>query len=980
MKKSTCSQRSYVDRMHYQFFPRLFLWLSLTGALVVPALAQLELLKDINTAEELTLNEYASFTVAGHYMYFVSNQELWKTNGSTKYTVRMKSFTSISDLTMSGTTLFFTADDGISGPELWKSNGSPASTVRVKDINPGEEGSSPSFLTDVNGTLFFAAHIEGKGTELWRSDGTNGGTVLVKDIRVGRQGSDAAWLTNVGGTLYFAANDGKKGHELWKSNGTSAGTEMVKDLRSGAYLGSAPRQLTNVNGTLFFEAKDGAGRELWKSNGTSGTTIRLKDIHRGTASAGIENMTAVNNTLFFSATDGTHGQELWKSDGTEAGTVLVKDVNPGSTGSIPRHPDKQSVAQFTNINGVLYFITTTGNRYFIQRSDGTAHGTTTISDVRGRSGDVPQPSFTYRNGYVYFFYFEYHYPTRYYLIKMPYLGSAGSIVATFEVSEDYEERETEFELEMVRLNNAVFFGGRPYMEEENYGGYELIRSDGTEAGTFPIHDTFVPTRGSFPQEMISVNGLVYFHLYPWLSYSPELYRTDGTPEGTFQIRPSRYYYEWEAVGNDLYFVETDRYAWELYKTSGTLESTRLVTYTPESDGEASMPKGLTDVNGMLYYFNDLGELWKSNGTADGTERIADLYSIKIITNVNGVAYVIAENESNGIELWKTVSSGSVLVKTIANAHASVPYYHEGALSIGGVLYFLTQEDSGYHIWRSDGTSAGTYRMFGQDGFQGNSELRLIRYNEKLYFSDGMAFYSTDGNTYAKVAELPSLMKFTEANGRLILFTVGEDGLLVYGSDGSPEGTELLHKKALEMYHISTATIGKYVYYNTIYTPYTYFGADLWRTDGTICGTTRVDVGTSNPYALGAAGDDLVFGASLPATGNEPYVYHNINSILGSVCQEPGTPLAAATFESTTSEDILTFYPNPFTASFTMRINGTDGDMAEVVILTGTGTPVDKIENVPANVELKFGGIWQKGLYIIKVRIGHKLQTYHLVKK
>jgi len=953
----------------------------LISTLVMPASAQLELLKDINTAEDLTFNEYSSFTVAGHYMYFVSNQELWKTNGSTEYTVRMKPFTSISDLTMSGTTLFFTADDGISGPELWKSNGSPASTVRVKDIIPGAEGSAPSFLTDVNGTLFFAANSEGKGTELWRSDGTSGGTVLVKDIRIGRQGSNAAWLTNVGGTLYFAANDGKNGHELWKSNGTTAGTEMVKDLRPGAYLSGAPRQLTNVSGTLFFEAMDGAGRELWKSNGTPETTIRLKDIHRGTAYSGIENMIAVNNTLFFSATDGTHGQELWKSDGTENGTVLVKDVNPGSTGSIPRDPDKESVAQFTNINGVLYFITTTGNRYFIHRSDGTANGTTTISDVRGKAGDVPQPAFTYRNGYVYFFYFEYYSSSLYHLIKMPYLGSGGSIVATFEVSEEYEEKETEFKLEMVRLNSAVYFGGRPYLEEGNYGGYELIRSDGTEEGTFPIHDTFVPTRGSFPQEMISVNGLVYFHLYPWLSYSPELYRTDGTPEGTFQIRPSRYYYEWEAVGNDLYFVETDRYAWELYKTSGTLESTRLVTYTLESYGEASMPKGLTDVKGTLYYFNDLGELWKSNGTAAGTVRIADLYSIKIITDVNGVAYVVAENEDNGLELWKTVSSGLVLVKTIANARASLPYYHEGALSIGGVLYFLTQEDAdGYHIWRSDGTSAGTYRMFGQDGFQGNSELRLIRYNDKLYFSDGMAFYSTDGNTYSKIADLPSLMKFTEGNGKLILFTVAENGLLVYASDGSPEGTELVHTKALEMYYISTVTIGKYVYYNTIYTPYTYFGADLWRTDGTLCGTARVDVGTGNPYALGVAGDDLVFGASLPATGNEPYVYHNINSLPGPVCQEPSAQLAAATFENTTSEDIMTSYPNPFTDSFTMKVNGNDGDIAEVVIYRASGMPVEEIEHIPVNVEHNFGGTWQKGFYIVKVKTGHKLETYHLIKE
>src|SRR5690606_9328589 len=144
---------------------------------------------------------------------------------------------------------------------------------------------------------------------------------------------------------------------------------------------------------------------------------------------------------------------------------------------------------------------------------------------------------------------------------------------------------------------------------------------------------------------------------------------------------------------------------------------------------------------------------------------------------DGVAYITAENGSNGLELWKTGPSGLVLVKTIANARASVPYYHEGALYIGGVLYFLTEEDAdGYQIWRSDGTPAGTYRMFGQDGFPAAVEIKLIRHNDSLYFSNGIAFYSANGNSYSKVADLPSLMSFTEANDKVILFTVSENGL------------------------------------------------------------------------------------------------------------------------------------------------------------------------------------------------------------
>ena len=50
-------------------------------------------------------------------------------------------------------------------------------TVRVKDIQPGSSGSNPRYLTDVGGTLFFSADDGISGVELWKSDGTEAGTV-----------------------------------------------------------------------------------------------------------------------------------------------------------------------------------------------------------------------------------------------------------------------------------------------------------------------------------------------------------------------------------------------------------------------------------------------------------------------------------------------------------------------------------------------------------------------------------------------------------------------------------------------------------------------------------------------------------------------------------------------------------------------------------------------------------------------------------
>ena len=105
----------------------------------------------------------------------------------------------------------------------------------VKDVAPGNYGSYPRNLTDVNGTLFFTASDGVNGVELWKSDGTEAGTARVKDIYPGPLGgvdSGPAGLTVFNGALYFQAfdGDGFVGVELWKCDGTESGTVLVKDI------------------------------------------------------------------------------------------------------------------------------------------------------------------------------------------------------------------------------------------------------------------------------------------------------------------------------------------------------------------------------------------------------------------------------------------------------------------------------------------------------------------------------------------------------------------------------------------------------------------------------------------------------------------------------------------------------------------------------------------------------------------------------
>ena len=370
-------------------------------------------------------------------------------------------------------TLYFVADDGVSGEELWRSDGTETGTAMVKDINPA--GSSfPINLTNVRGTLFFSADDGVNGEELWKSDGTAAGTIMVADLSELGHGHDSSPsdLINVNGTLFFAADTGFVA-PLWKSDGTAAGTTVV-DVIAPANPGRdgylRPESLTNINGTLFFSAFEGipSYTELWKSDGTRKGTVLVKDIWPGYASASEPTeLTNVDDTLFFQADDGVHGRELWKSDGTEVGTVLVKDINPGGD-SLPE--------RLTDVNGTLYFVADDGtNGVELWKSDGTEAGTVMVKDVNP-------------------------------------VGASSPLFLTI-------------------VNESLFF-----QANDGANGHELWKTDGTEAGTVIVTD-IAPVGDSFPQYLTHVNGTLYFSADSSGTYTGfELWKTDGTTAGTVRVK------------------------------------------------------------------------------------------------------------------------------------------------------------------------------------------------------------------------------------------------------------------------------------------------------------------------------------------------------------------------------------------------------------------------------------------------------------
>jgi uncharacterized repeat protein (TIGR01451 family) len=812
----------------------------------------------------------------------------------------------VSDPVVVNGTLYFVADDGVSGSELWRSDGSETGTTRVKDIRPGpasslapntarltpvgdrlymaaidelglstlwvsdgtEAGtvrlgsSNPESLVGVGDALYFSGEFEGK--EPWRSDGTAAGTRLIKDVApysditgshfvISWFSSGPRAFTGLNGVVYFSASSHGKGRELWRTDGTEAGTTEVKDILPGEY-GSDPASLVEVGGTLFFTANDGtSGVELWKSDGSAAGTVRVKDINPGAGGSGPTGLVAHAGALYFTASDGVNGAELWKSDGTDAGTLMVKDINPGATGSSP--------ARLASLNGALYFVADDGSGGAeLWTSDGTAAGTTRVKDIM--------------------------------------VGSAGS--------------------SPTRL---TAFNGQVYFIADDGAGAALWRSDGTDAGTVKAVAT-LPALG-FPDAgpLTVLGGALHFAAADPRG-GTELWRSDGTAAGTRMVRDvnpgigSRGLGNLAAVGDTMFFSADDGvHGVELWKSDGTSTGTVMVkdlrAIIPLADAN---PNNLVVFNGKLVFASDSDtsggtELFTSDGTAAGTVKLKEINAANFTSQdqsgspmafarMNGALFFSAHQENyqyTHTELWKTdgTEPGTAMVRDIAGGSYQFRFLFEGShprelTAANGALFFSASEAAGgRELWRSDGTAAGTLCV--KDivpGAVGSNPRALTNVGGTLFFvaddgASGAELWKSDG-TDAGTVRVKDIRpggassgpaSLVNLNGTLLFAADdGVGGVELWKSDGTDAGTVLVKdiNPAGSSDPRELVVVGGAAYFSA--TDGT-GGRELWKSDGTQAGTVRVkDIAPgaagSRPEALTRIYGTLYFTADDGASGVE----------------------------------------------------------------------------------------------------------------
>ncbi len=719
--------------------------------------------------------------------------ELWSSDGTSEGTFEVADLvggpagSEPHELTSWGRRVYFVADDG-RGSSLWSTDGTTAGTRLVKDPDPSlRQTEGPRLLTVVGARLyFFVRAID--GWYLWRSDGTRSGTARV--ARIARAAADPQAVTDaIGrlGRLFFLVADGRGSRQLWVSDGTAAGTRRLTRFSAvaGSANGSFPPQ--PVAGGLLFAANDGIrGREPWISDGTVAGTHPLVDICPGACSGWIDtaDATAFRGRVVFAATTLARGAELWTTDGTAAGTRLLVDACRGACSGSP-YP-------IGSASGRLYFGAFGGFRDQVWRTDGTASGTVRVSDF----AVSPAAGERYEGAGA----------GRYFLFDGQDAVRGRELWRT-----DGSRRGTELVADLVTnrpgssspqaLHRA---GSRVVFLADAGNGQALWASDGMESGTREIVAASGPTSPFILSGASTGDRVTYFYAIENGVY--ELWRTDGTAAGTFPITPPGFRIETsqavQVFGDVGYFTAEDSdLGEELWITDGTRAGTHLVAdVDPGPPG--SQPDRFTSFVGHLVFEARVEGnlvLYASDGTETGTRPLIEafpfLFGARLLdVETQGIALFQKNDASSHAEIWATdgTEAGTHLVL------GGLTFLSDFSASEGRFLFRAGASFEAQAVYLSDGTSAGTHPI-AMDLALRSDLVRLQAVGGRFVFSASRlddpshpALWATDGTLEGtrpliETASASDQPRTATAFGSRLLLAGGSR---VWSTDGTPEGTAI----------------------------------------------------------------------------------------------------------------------------------------------------------------------------------------------
>ena len=274
------------------------------------------------------------------------------------------------------------------------------------------------------------------------------------------------------------------------------------------------------------------------------------------------------------------------------------------------------------------------------------------------------------------------------------------------------------------MQNSARFGNYLYfLANDQASGQELWRTNGTT--TTRVADINVGIGDSYPHSFVTLGNYLYFAAND--GTGEEVWRTDGTT--TTLVKDVRNessqqnYLDIVVFGNYIYFAADDGTGdgVELWRTDGTRDGTKLFKeiYDETAEPSSSTPEQFMVANNRLYFIADDGihgrELWSTDGTVLGTNIVRDIREASSNAEIREFApsgpylYFSADDGIHGREIWRTDGTllGTILLKDI-NVRPEESSNPRALTAFNGAVYFQAYSfPYGTELWRTDGTVLGT---------------------------------------------------------------------------------------------------------------------------------------------------------------------------------------------------------------------------------------------------------------------------------
>ncbi|WP_170113347.1 hypothetical protein [Ahniella affigens] len=732
------------------------------------------------------------------------------------------------------TRTFFTATRNDVGRELWRLNagGSPTATLEF-DINPGGGSSSIGKFGVANSQAAFTAAPDGSTREFLLLNYSTTTAVPTSITSVGGFGLSSQRrlteeLLTLGAKSYLLVSDSATlDSELYASDGTTAGTVR---LFTADQITQLTLQVT-LN-RVFGAARNGSATSLLVSDGTTGGTSVI-----GTAGIAPSAMVPLSNRLFFFANSASNGRELFSSDGTTAGTGLFKDLVAGG-GAVATVIGRRSsnglrayfgfgdqlwitdgtVANTIEVSGsaisgsgglIAAILPTTGQSALIGFANqaftagepfftsGTAVSTVALGNLASEVGDSFPTPISVDNGRLIFVASVQNQTSN--GRSMPILGGTIESLGSFSGSQ-----------------SGVHFGKRWLRASSG-----ATLTNGLPSGTTSL--TGFNGELFDPDCIIERGGLVHFIATASGGASAyEIWQSDGTQAGTLPVTSlsttensvlsicASNFRTLVGLGDAIYFVGalSSASGLELLKLSGQNQVSQVAEIRSGSTS-ADIRDMMALNNRFVFTANDGifgNELWASDGTGQGTERLTDISpgstgsNITLLARIGQRIVFSARNSTLGNELYVTdgTVSGTTLVRDLFVGSGSGLGTSLPVRTVSdNELYFvgLSSSEPNCRLFRTNGTIAGTRCAYDSGALNLGPIMRLASTSQGALVFASKRPGSSEGEELhvmfqGQLVNLPGLDLNPGAAGSMPGDLLAAGASVVFTADNGTSGTEL----------------------------------------------------------------------------------------------------------------------------------------------------------------------------------------------